>query len=190
MPYAQAVTMIDELPPIIQLPTMQHQPPPPPRSFQENPYYEEVIRKHPNVQSKIRQLDHTPFGKYPETMSPAEPAVPVWDNIPDYPINRQPPSSVEQNYLPASMKARVQTQHLPIAPHIPTRYEQPMVDGSPTHNYPVVENYLNCRDIMAHISGCPICSGLYHKNDRIYLAAISVLILLIFVIVFRFSRKH
>jgi hypothetical protein len=202
MPYAQAVTMIHELPPMVQQPNqfssqfsnpyaqpVQNYPSKP---FSENPYYEEVIKEHPGIQSKIRQLDTNPYGKYEETMSPvrSEPPAQIgWNNIPDYPINSSPPGSVQQNYLPSSMNARVQAQHLPVAPHIPTQYERPLSDASMS-SYPVVENFLSCRDVMAHVNSCPICSSLYHKNDKIYAGVISILILLIFFMVFRFSKKN
>lgn len=202
MPYAQAVTMIHELPPMVQQPSPYGNPygqqPPaqsaqyPPKPFVDNPYYEEVIKEHPGVQSKIRQLDTNPYGKYEETMPPNRPEPPAqisWNNIPEYPIMSNPPGSVQQNYLPSSMNARAQSQHLPVAPHIPTQYQRPLID-SPVSNYPVVENFLSCRDVMAHVNSCPICSSIYHKNDKIYAGVISVLVLLIFFMVFRFSKKH
>lgn len=180
MPYAQAVTMINELPPMVQLPTQQ--------PLQGNPYYEEVVKDHPGIQSKIRQLDNNPYGKYEETIPRPDPPAQVgWNNIPDYPVMSSYPGSVHQNYLPSSMVSRAQSQHLPIATNVPTRYDRPMVESNA---YPVVENYqLSCRDVMAHIKECPICSHLYGKNDKIYTAIISALILIILFLVFRFSRR-
>jgi hypothetical protein len=160
------------------------------RPFEGNPYYEEIVKEHPGIQSKIRNTDPNPYGKYEETVPKPEPPAQIsWNNIPDYPIYSAPPGSVRQNYMPSSMRSRAQAQHLPVAPHIPSHYERPLVDAS-LSSYPVVENFLSCRDVMNHVNSCPICSHLYHKNDRIYIGVISILILLIFVLVFRFSKRH
>jgi hypothetical protein len=182
MPYAQAVTMINELPPMVQVPPrVQHASESP---LQGNPYYEEVIKDHPGVQSKIRVLDSNPYGKYEETIYP--PA--TWNNMPDYSIIAERPGAVQQNYLPSNMIPRAQSQHLPVAPQIPVQYNRPMLDGMHS-GFPVVENYqMSCRDVMAHIKECPICAHLYGKNDKLYLGIIAVMILMIFVIIFRFSR--
>jgi len=189
MPYAQAVTMIHDLPPMVEQSNNNFVQNYPSKPFSNNPYYEEIVREHPGIQKKIRQFDSKPYGKYEETIPPVEPPSQIgWNNIPDYPIHSGPPGSVQQNYLPSSMNARLQTQHLPIAPHIPTQYERPLSDVVP--NYPVVENFLSCRDVMAHVNSCPICSTLYHKNDKIYAGVISVLVLLIFFMIFRFSKKN
>ena len=78
--YAQAVTLIDELPQMIQLPPTQKTVNMDPRfatgvgsqnkndMFNENIYYEEIVKDYPNIQSKIRKTDPNPFGKYNETM--------------------------------------------------------------------------------------------------------------------------
>ncbi len=211
MPYANAITMIEDLPPMIQLPTKYH----PSASLAQqnqytNPYFEEVIKDHPTVQSKIRPTEVNPMAKYEATMAPSSnlyerittpppqptqvPLPPQHPNymLPDYPLSGQPPAFVQQDYLPSSMIPHAEERHLPIVPAqgIPVRYKSPMVPGSLDQNtYPIVENFLSCRDVMAHINSCPICSNIYHKNDRMYIGIIAILVLLIFIMVFRFSRK-
>jgi|688.fasta_scaffold560807_2 hypothetical protein len=226
MPYAHAVTPIDEIP-MIQLPSLQRgqgqfseiprgreprgsfprsQPQfdevqydneitafpakqPNGRPFEGNPYYEEIIKEHPGIQSKIRNTDPNPYGKYEETVPKPEPPAQIsWNNIPEYPIISTPPGAVRQNYMPSSMHPRAQAQHLPVAPHISSHYERPLVDSA-LSSYPVVENFLSCRDVMNHVNSCPICSHLYHKNDRVWMGVVSLLVLLIFVLIFRFSKR-
>lgn len=91
MTYAQAVTLIDELPQMIQLPPAQKTVNMDPRFIndydsgvgygsrypdkrypvmQESVYYEEIVKDYPNIQSKIRKTDPNPYGKYDETMEP------------------------------------------------------------------------------------------------------------------------
>ena len=91
MTYAQAVTLIDELPQIIQLPPTQKTVNMDPRFIneynsgvgygsrypdkrypvmQESVYYEEIVKDYPNIQSKIRKTDPNPYGKYDETIEP------------------------------------------------------------------------------------------------------------------------
>jgi hypothetical protein len=202
--------MINELPPMVQVPPYAQQPygqqpygqqpygqqpygqqpnasHQNSQTIQNNPYYEEVVRDHPGVQSKIRVLDPNPYGKYEETIP--QPPPPAWNNIPDYSIISDRPGAVQQNYLPSDMVPRVQSQHLPVAPQIPVQYNRPMLDN-PHSGFPVIENYqMSCRDVMAHIKECPICARLYGKNDTIYLGVIAVMILLIFVIIFRVGHR-
>lgn len=216
MPYAHAVTPIDEIP-MVQLPPLQRGqgqfselprrsfqrgqqfqdysdteftafPPKNPngRPFEGNPYYEEIVKEHPGIQSKIRNTDPNPWGKYEETVpKPDPPAQISWNNIPDYPIYTAPPGAVQQNYMSSSMNPRAQAQHLPVAPHIPSQYERPLVDSSTLPSYPIVENFMSCRDVLNHVNSCPICSHLYHKNDRIYAAVISVCVLIIIMLIYR-----
>jgi len=225
MPYANAITMIDDLPPMVQLPTKYQSSGPFGQQNQyTNPYFEEVIKDHPSIQGKIRQTEINPMAKYESTMAPYETTAPPNPNymVPNYPLIAQPPSSVQQNYLRSNMVPYDEERHLPVVqPNgIPVQYKNIMVPGTfdqngyPTvggagpNGYPTVggagpngvgggvmgaptiEGFLSCRDVMGHINSCPICANLYHKNDRMYLGIIAILVLLIFIMVFRFSRKN
>lgn len=202
MPYSTAITMIDDLPPMVQLPTRyQQQQPLAQQNQYTNTYYEEVIKEHPTIQSKIRPTEVNPFAKYEETLPPqpfhpataTTPTVsPSQPNylVPKYPLIGQPPASVGQSYMSGNMIPNQEVQHLPIAEKIATHYDRPISNKSlEYHNYPTVENYLSCRDVMEHVSNCPICKNLYHKNDRLYMGIIAILALLIFIMVYRFSSR-
>ena len=164
MPYAQAFTLIEELPPLMQLSTdsqMTQQM----SGNNANKYYNEVVQEHPSIGRKIRNLESKPFGKLDETYQPS--------------VN--PPSVVRQNYLSESMIPQSEAQHLPIASNIPVHYVQPMVKSNTT--YPIVEPFLTCRDAAEHILNCPVCSRLYRTNEKLYLIGVGVLLLLIFILV-------
>ena len=168
MPYAQAFTLIDELPPLMQVPPesqMLQMPQQMSGDKYGNKYYDEVVQEHPGVRRKIRNLESKPFGKLDET----------------YQHLTSPPSVVHQNYLSESMIPQSEAQHLPVATNVPVHYVQPMVKSNTT--YPIVENYLTCRDAAEHVLNCPVCSRLYRTNEKLYLIGVGVLLLLIFMLI-------
>lgn len=171
MSYAQAITYIEDLPPIVQVPSRYGQQQP-----TTNPYYEEVVREHPNIQSKIRQTDTNYFGKYEETLpQPVAPpprrpppnegrAVP----IPEYPLKGNPPAFVQQNYLGGGMVANDQEQHLPIAQKVPIHYNLPLAGAPYQSTYPIVE----------HLT-CDQCKNWQMKCERLYMLIIGALIFVV-----------
>lgn len=168
MSYAQAITYIDQLPPMVQLPSSY--------GAKTNPYYEEVVKDHPNIQSKIRQTDTNYFGKYEETLAvpPPPAAIPIYPSenravpIPDYPLKNSPPASLPQNYLPGSMTHEASEQHLPVAQNVPTHYLRPMAGSAYQSTYPIVE-HLNCAQ----------CSFWQNKCERLYLFIIASLVIIV-----------
>jgi hypothetical protein len=162
MPYAQAFTLIEELPPLMQVPAESQMSM---SQMSGNKYYNEIIQEHPSVGRKIRNLESKPFGKLDET----------------YQHLTNPPSVVRQNYLSESMIPQSEAQHLPVATNVPVHYVQPMVQSNTT--YPIVEPFLTCRDAAEHVLNCPVCSRLYRTNEKLYLVGVGVLLLLIFMLV-------
>lgn len=181
MPYSNAtVTMIDELPPMVQLPTRYSNDPPLAQGNQyTNTYYEEIVKDYPTVQSKIRPTEINPFAKYEETLQhqpqefhPArsvstKPAQPNY-MVPNYPLNGQPPASLSKSYVSGDMKPQQQVQHLPITEKIPAHYSNPSVQQS---QYPIVEHLggdtyspANCLSVLKHVKNCPLCRVLLSDN--------------------------
>jgi hypothetical protein len=194
MPYRQAITMIDELPPMVQLaPKTPPYPQGPPNRFgldDPNKYYEEAIQKHPTVQSKIRPTDPNPLSKYEETV---EDSRKTFKNESDseYPRVSRPRASVGQNYMTSNMIPREEEQHLPIAAHVPIHYTRPMARAPPFDTYPVVENLeqISCGDIANHIKNCPICKQLY-INIYVVIGIIIVLVIIIIYLMFKLKGKR
>lgn len=169
MSYAQAITYIEDLPPIVQMNPRGMMPP------SANPYYEEVVKDHPNIQSKIRQTDTNYFGKYEETMPYVHPTprvVPSSEGravpYPEYPLKASPPSALSQNYVGGGMVARDEEQHLPVAQSVATHYIKPMV---PQSTYPVVE-HLECSE----------CKKWQSKCEWMYWIIIGVLVIVVLVL--------
>jgi hypothetical protein len=168
MSYAQAVTYIDQLPPMVQLSSAY--------GAKSNPYYEEVVKDHPNIQSKIRQTDTNYFGKYEETLAvpPPPPSIPVYPNegravpIPDYPLKGSPPATLQQNYVPGSMNTDASEQHLPVAQNLPTHYLRPLAGSAYQSTYPIVE----------HMT-CTQCNFWQNKCERLYLFIIGALVVIV-----------
>ena len=63
------------------------------------------------------------------------------------------------------------------SPTISFREERPR--PNPKH---IIEDYgnpnLTCLDVSNHVQGCPICSKLYQNDKSIYIAIISILVIL------------
>lgn len=116
MPYQQPFTMVDELPPLVQVPS--------------DNYYNQVVQDHPGVARKIRNFDSKPFGKLEETFSEE-----------DYRALQNPPAVLKQNYLSESMIPKDEAQHLPVAKNYPSHYIEPIVKLNT--NYPVVEPFFH-----------------------------------------------
>lgn len=182
MSYAQAITYLDELPPMVQLPSPEAASPP----GVKNPYYEEIVKDHPSVQSKIRKLDSNFFGKYEETLPPSPPnAPPVYfadDNravpLPNYPLIGTPPASLPQNYVPGGMVPRATEQHLPVAQYIPTHYTRPLAGAAYQSTYPTVE----------HID-CPQCKNWQSKCERMYWGIIGALLLVVLLLLYKILSR-
>ena len=178
MSYAQAVTYIDELPPMVQVP--------PTSKASANPYYEEIVKEHPSVQSKIRKMDSNFFGKYEETMPPPPPATPqpVYPDegravpYPTYPLLATPPAALPQNYAPGTMMPGATEQHLPIAQYSPTHYTHPLAGARYQSMYPTVE----------HID-CPQCKIWQIKCERLYLGIIGALGLVVLLLIWRLMSR-
>ena len=174
MSYAQAITYIDELPPIVQVPSSKASP--------TNPYYEEVIKEHPGIQSKIRRTETDYFGKYNETMPPPPQAMPRQDfgnqpravPIPDYPLKPSASSMVHQNYLPGGMQGMAQEQHLPIARDVATHYQRPAYPST----YPIVEHM-----------DCSSCQFWQSKCERMYIFIIGALLIVILLLLRKVNFK-
>jgi hypothetical protein len=205
MPYRQAITMIEDLPPMVQLaPTT----PVPPRRLDgdmDNPskYFDEAVKQHPTIQGKIRATESNPMAKYEEAMeqdyneykereyrehmkSPAAAPPQEQPMYPDYPMIARPRSAVEQNYVSSNMIPRMEEQHLPISQHIPTRYGKPMGHIQSLNTYPIVEHLeqISCTDVAGHIKNCPVCKKLYF--DRVLvIGIIAVLVIIILGLFFK-----
>ena len=185
MPYSNAFTMIDDLPPMIQMPIPNQQ-----LAQYSNQYYEEIIKDHPTVQSKIRPTEVNPMARYEETIPYPINTVPSNPNymIPDYPTIPRSPGSLRQDYIQSNMIPKAEEQHLPIVSNrIQPHYANPNYNNIQQNSYPIVESYLNCRDIKNHIDNCHLCNALYYR-EKIYMGVIGVLLILIFVLIFRFSK--
>lgn len=188
MSYAQAVTYIDELPPMVQMTS---------RGSRTNPYFEEVVKEHPSIQSKIRQTDTNFFGKYEETMPPAAPyppptpmapsdrAVPV----PDYPLKMSPPGAVEQSYLDGNMVPIASAQHLPVAHHIQTQYNRPMAPRRYQSTYPIVENLTEEECVARYTAKCKEVEHWQKKCEMMYWGIIAVLLIVILLMARRLFWK-
>lgn len=175
MPYSKSITFIDELPPMVQLPQnyVQTEENVSQKNIYTNPYYEEIIKEHPTVQSKIRPTEVNPHLKYEET----------------FPQNAQQPAHVSQNYIRGNMIPQEEVQYLPIAKNIPTQYDRTFMKDSMEHsNYPIVESFGTCKDLLDHIGTCPLCSKLYSKNERLYYIIGSVLIIIILILLFKIKN--
>lgn len=172
MSYAKAVTMIEDLPPMVQV-----KPPctgyPYSRNHMENSadesmlpndgtdpygYYDEVVDKIPSISRKIRQYDKNS----------------VYD---EYQRKNTMPATPRNDYGNGNMIPRYEVNHLPITPTDPT-----IQYANRVHNqYPVVEsfNLIPCRDIMSHIDNCPICKKIFKKNDLLLFCIIAILAVVI-----------
>lgn len=198
MPYAQAVTYIHELPPLSQQSAPQS----------SDAYYDEVVKDHPSVQSKIRKTDtgidalakyEDTFGQAPPLryLPPGSPPPPAGDRavpLPDYPVRGTPPASVSQNYLNSNMVAGTQMQHLPVANAVPIHYNRPLGSAGTETSYPVMEALTNvdCKTVWEHMQNCPVCSRMYQnrqQNEHVYMLIIGLLVLFIFFIVYRMNGK-
>ena len=169
MSYAKAVTMIDDLPPMVQV-----RPPYTGYPYSRNHmnssidesmlpndsspnYYDEVVDKIPSVSRKIRQYDKT-------------------DIYDEYQKKNNLPSNPRNDYINGSnMIANWEANHLPIN-------DNPTIQYTNNSNinkqiYPVVENFnlIPCRDIMNHIDNCPICKKIFKKNDFLLICIIAIL---------------
>lgn len=215
MPYSNAtVTMIDELPPMVQLPTRYSNDPPLAQGNQyTNTYYEEIIKEYPTVQSKIRPTEVNPFAKYEETLQsppqefhPARSATPknAQPNymIPNYPLNGQPPASVSKSYISGDMKPQQQVQHLPVTEKIPAHYSNPSIQQS---QYPVVEHLdtsayvpnLQCISTLQHVQSCAFCRNVvgtflrntFNKNEKTYIIIIMLLVVILIFLLIKYIYK-
>ena len=185
MTYANAVTMIDELPPIVQAThpstgypysTSHISNPHPtfmlPNGDGDNDYYNEIVNQIPSIRKKIRQDDMKlhPYGKYEE--------------VNDYLRKDNVPAVASQNYLSGNMIPKDEMNHLPIAVNDPVHYKN--LNGN-KKIYPIMEYYdtIPCKDIANHIDNCPICSKIYRKNDYILISIIVALIIVIVLLIIK-----
>ena len=142
MTYLQPFTMIDELPPIVQLPakSINMDPRNNMNAGSDSIYYEEIVKDHPNIQSKIRKTDPNPFGKYEETMGDySQPKVVyhqeeiLYESPRDY--QHYPPSNMFPlpNYYPMNQQYGGQRYGIQqYGNHLP-QYPPPQY---PSHYYP------------------------------------------------------
>lgn len=214
MPYAKAVTMIDDLQPIRQinysdveidyeepqnisrgLNTINYN-----TDIKNNPFYEEVIQAHPQIQKKIRKFtEPDPYQHYIEDVQQPQQrqqhVVPVSQvrieqQQPNqiYQLKRSVPASIQHNYLNQNMQPIEIEQHMPVAKEQQLHYNSLQSYGTV---YPIINEEfkdMNCRNIVSHIKNCPICKVLYHKNDKIYMIIIIILAILIFLLVWKLNR--
>lgn len=189
MTYANAITMIDELPPIVQVNhpssgypySISHMPQSGQTSILPNGggssgssepnYYNEVIEKIPSIGRKIRSDDMKlhPFGRY--------------DEVNDFLRKDNMPGVASQNYLSGNMIPKEEVNHLPIAVNEPVRYR----NSQSKQIYPTMEYFdsIPCKDIANHIDNCPICSKIYRKNDYILIGIIIALIIVIVLLIIK-----
>jgi hypothetical protein len=179
MSYAKAITMIDDLPPMIQTRSPYtgypysrshmetHQGMDDsllPNSMDTN-YYAEIVDKIPSISKKIRQYEK--------------------QNIYDeYQRKTNLPSNLRNDYFPGDnligLSSSGEVNHLPV---LDNQTVNPKGYSNLKNNttYPVIENFnlIPCRDILNHVENCPICKKLFKKNDLLLYTIIAILILVI-----------
>lgn len=175
-----------------QYPDLNMQRHPPPQQSNQYPfqYPDPNMRRYPPPQPQQYPPQQYPSNQYPiptptsmPQRSPMERPKPKGPENINYNKKESQPSVFHNDYVPGSMVPEQRDQHLPISQSRNIHYNKPMLDGD---QYPVVENYdISCKDVMHHIDNCPVCSKLYKRNDRIYIGIIAVLILLIFILVWK-----
>jgi hypothetical protein len=175
-------------------PPSRNYPPPP----QANDYYEEVVKAHPSIQSKIRQTD-----RYSQQDAIMGEPIPSFSNGVLPPIgmrfNSQSSGSVAGNYdvIGQQTPSGLDQNLALVQNNIPLQYNRPFAQASGNIIYPVVEhndndvnlkdessssgnNKISCEQCQQHGQSCSNCQ--MHRKFYYLLFCILIFILLIFLV--------